>query len=60
MDRDLEELLERTKTIVLSPEDVDESHIRMAVANGVISDGRVTVDALRSAKAVKEAAEGKA
>ena len=49
MDDELKGLLEKAKGVALSPEELAESHIRMAVANGRISDGRVTVDALRSA-----------
>jgi hypothetical protein len=59
MDKELKKLLDKAKGVTLTPEELDESHIRMAVANGLISDGRVTVDALRAAQKVKEASKVK-
>jgi hypothetical protein len=55
MDKELKQLLDKAKAVTLSQEELDESHIRMAVANGVISDGRVTMDALKAAQVVKTA-----
>lgn len=57
MDKELMDLLDRAKGVTLTPEELEESHIHMAVANGVISDGRVTTDALKAAQVVKKAAK---
>ena len=55
MDRELTELLERSRSIEMTEEQLEEHRIALAVANGYLSDSRVTVDAMKAARTVVEA-----
>jgi hypothetical protein len=52
MDQMLAELLERAYGASMSADDVEERRIAMAVANGALSDSRITVDAMRAVRTV--------
>ncbi len=55
MNSELEGLLDKVRGITSTPEEIEESDIRIAVANGMISDNRVTVDALKAVRTVNDA-----
>lgn len=48
MNEELRELLERAKGVVMTEAELHEHRIAMAVANGVLSDDRVTTEAMRA------------
>ena len=48
MDAELKELLERSRSLSLSDAQLEEHRISLAVANGYLSDSRVTVDAMKA------------
>lgn len=52
MERELLELLEKSRAVEMTEEQLEEHRIAMAVANGFLSDSRVTVDAMRAARTV--------
>ncbi len=52
MDRELQDLLEKSRAIEMTEEQLEEHRIALAVANGSLSDSRVTVDAMRAARTV--------
>ena len=55
MDEELTHLLERAKAVTLTQEQLEEHRISLAVANGYLSDSRVTTDAMRAARTIAEA-----
>lgn len=57
MDKELQELLERSKTLELTDEQLEEHRITLAVANGYLSDSRVTVDAMKATMTVVAASK---
>ena len=48
MDKELLELLEKSREIEMSPEALDEPRIALAVANGSFSDSRVTLETMKA------------
>jgi hypothetical protein len=60
MDKELEELLERSKSVVLSPDEIEENRIALAAANGQLTDKRITVATMRAARTIMLADEGQA
>ncbi len=55
MDQELAALLERARTVNPTEEELRESRIAIAAANGGYSDRRVTVDAVRASRTIVEA-----
>ncbi len=56
MEHELTALLERARGLSMTNEQLEEHRIALAVANGYLSDSRVTVDAMKAARTVEEAA----
>jgi hypothetical protein len=57
MDQELITLLARAREVKLTDAELEEHRIALAVANGYLSDSRVTVDAMKAARTVEEAAK---
>ena len=57
MDKELEELLERTRAVKLSEAQLEEHRIALATANGHLSDSRITLDAMKATRTIMVAAE---
>ena len=55
MDQELLTLLGRAREIKPTEAELDEHRIALAVANGVYSDARVTVDAMKASRTIVEA-----
>lgn len=54
---DLNELLERARTIKIDASAMEEHRIQVAAANGYISDERITIDTMRATRTIMKAAE---
>jgi len=55
MDHELEGLLERARSIPQTDQQLEDHRIALAVANGQISDSRITIDAMKAARTIVEA-----
>lgn len=58
MDQRLQELLEKTKTVTMTPEEREAQIVAMAAANGNLTDERITVATVTAARTILQAAEG--
>lgn len=56
MDKELTELLDKSRGRSLSADEMEEHRIALAVANGSLSDSRITVDTMRAGITVIAAA----
>lgn len=57
MDRELEDLLEKSRVRNLSDEQLEEHRIAMAVANGSLSDDRITIETMKAGMTVVAASK---
>lgn len=57
MDQELTDLLARARGVKLTDAQLEEHRIALAVANGYLSDSRITIDAMKAARTVEEAAK---
>ena len=57
MDRELEALLERVRTVELTDDQLEEGRIAIAAANGALSDDRITVATMKATRTIMRAAE---
>lgn len=57
MDKELMELLEMSRKIEMSPEEIEEHRIALAVANGSFSDSRVTIETMKAGVTILAASE---
>jgi hypothetical protein len=57
MDQELADLLARARSVKLTDAQLEEHRIALAVANGYLSDSRITIDAMKAARTVEEAAK---
>lgn len=60
MDQELAELLERSKSVKLSPEQVEENRIELAAANGHLADDRISVSTMKATRTIMLADEASA
>jgi hypothetical protein len=57
MDTELLALLERAKSIDLTPEQEEIHRIALAAANGTLSDSRITLETMRATRVLMTQAE---
>lgn len=48
MDKELMELLEKSRSVEMTPEEIEQHRIELAVANGSFSDSRITVETMKA------------
>lgn len=58
MDKELDELLERARSIKLSEKDLEENRVALAAANGHLSDKRITLATMKATRTIMKAEEG--
>jgi hypothetical protein len=58
MDEELAKLLERARSLRMTPEQLEEHRIALAAANGHLSDSRITLETMKAARTTMIAAEG--
>lgn len=59
MDKELSDLLERSRSIKLSEAELEEHCIALAAANGHLSDERITLDTMKATRTIMIADEEK-
>ncbi|WP_435418672.1 hypothetical protein WAB17_03640 [Parerythrobacter aurantius] len=52
MDKELEELLEQSRSVELTAEEIEEYRIELAAANGQLTDERITVGTMRATRTI--------
>lgn len=52
MDQELKDLLERSKSVKLTPEEIEENRIQLAAANGQLTDERITEKTMRATRTI--------
>ena len=57
MDKELQELLDKSLGKTLSDGEMEEHRIALAVANGSLSDSRITVDTMKAGITIMTAAK---
>ena len=57
MDKELAELLEKSREIKMTPQALEEHRIALAVANGSFSDSRVTIETMKAGVTILAASE---
>lgn len=57
MNKELMELPENSRKIEMSPADIEEHRIALAVANGSFSDSRVTIETMKAGVTIMTASE---
>lgn len=57
MDEELKGLLERSRAVELSPEQIEENRITLAAANGQLTDKRITVNTMKATRTIMLADE---
>ena len=57
MDKELEDLLERSKSVELTADEIEENRIALAAANGQLTDKRITVSTMRATRTIMLADE---
>ena len=57
MDKELNELLEKSRKIQMTPAALEEHRIALAVANGSFSDSRVTIETMKAGVTIITASE---
>lgn len=59
MDKELEELLVKSRNVTMTSEEIEQHRLELAVANGSFSDSRITVETMKAGMTVVEASEKK-
>jgi hypothetical protein len=57
MDKELETLLEKSRSVKYSDDELEEHRIALAAANGHVTDSRITVDTMKATRTIMKAAE---
>ncbi|MBD8549457.1 hypothetical protein [Sphingomonas sp. CFBP 8764] len=57
MDDELKVLLEKSKSVVLSADEIEENRIALAAANGQLTDKRITVSTMKATRTIMLADE---
>lgn len=57
MDDELKALLEQSKSVELSDNEIEENRIALAAANGQLTDKRITVSTMRATRTIMLADE---
>jgi hypothetical protein len=57
MDKELEELLARSRNLKLTEAELEEHRVALAAANGHLSDSRITLETMQAARTMMLAAE---
>jgi len=57
MDDELRALLERSKSVALTPEEIENNRIELAAANGQLTDKRITVSTMKATRTIMLADE---
>ena len=57
MDKELEDLLQRSKSVELTADEIEENRIALAAANGQLTDDRITVKTMRATRTIMLAEE---
>ena len=57
MDDELKALLERSRSVELSPEQIEENRIELAAANDQLTDKRITVSTMKATRTIMLADE---
>jgi hypothetical protein len=57
MNKELIELLEKSRSVKMTPIDLEEHRIALATANGSFSDARVTIETMKAGVTILAASE---
>jgi hypothetical protein len=60
MDEELQDLLERARSVVLTEEELESHRVAMAAANGHLSDDRITIATMTATRTIMRASESAA
>jgi hypothetical protein len=60
MDKELMELMERSRSVHVTSEELEEGRIEIAAANGALNDDRITVATMKATRTIMLAAEREA
>lgn len=58
MDKELEELLEQSRSVELTADEIENNRIELAAANGQLTDDRISVSTMRATRTIMLADEG--
>jgi len=59
MDKELTELLEKSRHVKMTPEELEQHRLELAVANGSFSDSRITVETMKAGMTIAAASSKK-